>query len=123
MSRDSKRLRGAFSIPLSEPRWKTALRGGKDAAKEKAISKVERKVHPSTLAAIEEAEQRAAAVLQRKAEAEEVKQKKRAAAEQEKQQKAAQRQACTCRRPQLDKNGKCRRCKKFPGVKKRGLFG
>jgi hypothetical protein len=123
MSRQRKNLERAFGIQLSEPKWKTALRGGKETVKEKAIGKVERKVHPSTLAAIEKAEERAAAALAAKSEKEE----KARAAKVEKDRKsrelAAQRTACTCRRPQLDKNGKCRRCKKFPGVKKRGLFG
>src|SRR5689334_9461247 len=123
MSRDSKRLRGAFSIPLSEPKWKTALRGGKDAAKEKAIGKVERKVHPSTLAAIEKAEEKAAAALAARQEKLEAQQAAAAKKKREQEQKNAQRQACTCRKPNLDRNGKCRRCKKFPGVKKRGLFG
>src|SRR5213078_4729653 len=112
MSKNSKRLKSAFSIQISEPKWKTALRSGGETAKEKAISKLERKVREDTQRKVEAAEARAAAALQAKAEAAEEQRQKKVAAEEARRQRAAERQACTCRRPNLDASGKCRRCKK-----------
>lgn len=120
MSRSNKKLKGAFSIPLSEPKWKTALRDRKAAAAEKMISKVERKVHEDTQRRVEAAEQRAAAALQAKADRAQAQRQQKLAAEQKRRELAADRQACTCRKPNLDDSGKCRRCKKFRGVSRRG---
>lgn len=118
----NKKLKKAFSIQLSEPKWKTALRGARENMSEAAIKKMERKVHQETQRQVELAEQRAAAALAAKQEKEAAKKAAAAAKEQQRREKQAQTERCTCRSPRV-KNGVCTRCRRVPASRKRGLFG
>lgn len=115
-----KQLKGAFDIPLNTTaRDRAAM--AREAAKDRAIAVVarEKKKSAERQAAVERAEKLKAAGLARREKAK--KEAKAARQKAEAQQKAvnAQRTACTCRKPQLDGSGQCRRCHKKPASRRR----
>ena len=114
-----KRLQGAFSIQVSPTaRDKAAM--AREAAKDAAIRTLarEKKKEAERIAAVEKADAlKEAALEQRRLREEAAQAREEAAAARE--ARAAQRSACTCRKPVLDKNGRCTRCHKNPSGRTR----
>ena len=118
MTRNIRKLRRAFEQELN-PRLRDKIRAQIDAA-ERATSLAER------LTRQREKNLRAQELVDK---AEEIK----ARAQKQRDQRAAERQAkrepkqdrtaCTCRKPQVDRNGKCRRCHKVPAGRRKGFWG
>lgn len=113
---NKKQLKNAFDIQLNTTaRDRAAM--AREAAKDKAIAILarEKKKQAERDAMLERAEALKAAALERREKAARDAAAKRRAAKDRADEVAAQRQACTCRKPRLDKQGKCTRCGKKPG--------
>lgn len=119
MSRRTRKLKQAFNVEVSESR----LRGLPGRARAKAIEaatrRLERGVDEETQRRIEEAEAKAARALANQQAAAERDRAREASRRQKRQEEAEQREACTCHRPNVDRAGKCKRCKKFPAGRRR----
>lgn len=109
-----KRLQAAFSEP-QVPTARERLAWKREEAKDALIAKLarEKKNAEERQAAVDKADAIKAKALAKREAAEKAAKKKKPAAA------AAERTACTCRRPTLDRAGKCRRCHKFPASRRR----
>lgn len=113
-------LNDAFSIQLN-PTARDRAAAIKDAAKEAAVTKLERdkKHRQEREEAVEKAEAIKAAALERRGKAAAEQKQKDLATQQRRDAAAEQRSACTCRKTTLDNQGKCTRCHKKPASRSR----
>jgi hypothetical protein len=118
--RGKKGLKDAFDIPLhTTVRDRAAM--AKEAAQEAAVRTLarEKKKEADRQAAVDKAEALKTAALARREARERETRRKRDARKRQQEEALEQRTACTCRRPTLDKNGKCTRCHKTPATRRR----
>lgn len=124
VSRRSRQLKRAFDIEVSESKLKGLGGRARRAAVEAATRKLERGVSAETQRQVEAEEERVAGILANRKQAAERDRERKRADKEKKEKSRSTRTACTCRKPKLDRSGKCTRCHTKPGsVPRRGLFG
>lgn len=122
MSRNIRKLKRAFDDAL-DPRLRDRIKAQIDAA-ERATSIAER------LTGQRKKNERAQELVDRAEEIKERAKQKRQREEADRKKRepervkmpTSDRTACTCRKPILDRNGKCRRCRQRPASRKRGFW-
>jgi hypothetical protein len=117
MSRESKRLRKAFEIEVSESKMRGLTSRARERLVEGATRRLERGIDAETAQRVRDAEDRAARILEKREKDAEKKAKKQEAERERREREQARKQhqaRCTCRNPRLDRSGKCTRCKNFP---------
>lgn len=121
MSRRSRQLQKVFGIQVSEGKLRGLSASARARAVEAATRRLERGISEDTAREVEQAEERAAKLLEQRQKKQEKDAKDLAAqhAKREREEARQQHARCSCRRPNLDAQGKCRRCKKFPAGKRR----
>jgi hypothetical protein len=120
-----KQLKDAFDIQLN-PTARDRAAAAKDAAQDALIARVkrEKKTAAARQVLVEKAEAIKEAADKREEERKAAAKRAASAAAQAKRgTEPEQRTACTCRKPRLDRQGKCTRCHKKPASRRRGPFG
>jgi hypothetical protein len=111
VSKNSRNLQRAFSIQMSQPRFRGLTGRARRKAGEAVMRRLERQVDAETQRRLDAEYERQERIRQR---AEQAEQAKAARAAQEEQDRQDSNSRCTCRKPTLDRRGKCKRCHKQP---------